>query len=128
MNIILRIYTNVSIIVFPGEFQQKDGEITCKNRTNNTIKEFAFPNDFLLVETEAREICQNYCSTNLGCWGCSLICNDGSTICQSGKWNAISECTSSERGRVDGKHLTSLKPSKNIKYILSISRLIYKKL
>ena len=105
--------TNVSITVFPGEFQQKDGEITCKNRTNNTIKQFAFPNNFLLAENEARESCQNYCSINLSCWGCILICNDGSTICHSGKWNAISECNRAEQLGVNERTLTIQKPSRN---------------
>ena len=100
-------------IVFPSEFQQKDGGITCKNISSNTIKKFEFPDDFHLDETEALETCQKYCSRNPTCWGCSLICYDGSTSCYSGKWNAISECDQPERLGVDERTLTSRKPSEN---------------
>ena len=105
--------TNFCIIVFPSEFQQKDGGITCTNITSSTIKKIDFPNDFLLDETEALETCQKYCSRNPNCWGCSLICHDGSTICYRGKWNAISDCDRPERLGVNERTLTSQKPSKN---------------
>ena len=105
--------TNFSIIVFPSEFQQKDGGITCKNISSNLIKKFDFPNEFLLDETEALETCQKFCLRNLTCWGCSLICQDGSTICYSGKWIAISECDRPERLGVHERTLTSQKLSKN---------------
>ena len=97
-------------IVFPSEFQQKDGGITCKNISSHTIKKFEFPNVFLLDETEALETCQKYCSRNPTCWGCSLICHDGNTICHSGKWNAISECDKSDPSGLAERTLTSQKP------------------
>ena len=104
--------------VFPSEFQQNDGGITCKNISDNTINTFDFPNEFLLDETDALETCQKYCSRNSRCWGCSLICHDGSNICHSGKWNAILQCKILERRvRANGRTLTSLKPRNNIKYI-----------
>ena len=105
--------TNLYVIVFPSEYQQKDGRIACTNIISNTIKNFDFPNGFLLDETEALETCQKYCSRNPICWGCSLICHDGSNICYSGKWIAISECDRPERLGVHERSLTSQKPSNN---------------
>ena len=105
--------TTVSLIVFSSEFQQGDGGITCKNISDHTIKKFHFPNDFLLDETEALETCQKYCSRKPTCWGCNLICHNGSNICYRGKWNAISECNIPERLGVEERALTSQKPGKN---------------
>ena len=104
---------NVFILVFPSEFQQNDGGITCKNINNHTIKKFDFPNDFLSDNTEALEICQKYCLSYPTCWGCSLICHDESSICYSGMWNAISVCNVQKRLGVDERIRTSQKPSKN---------------
>ena len=118
-------YQKNCITVFPSEFQQKDAGITCTNISNKVIKIFDFPNQFLLDEDAALQTCQEFCSRNPLCWGCSLICRKESNVCYSGKWNAISECTSPERVRVDGRHLTSSKPSKNIKHIFFILRFKY---
>ena len=117
----------ICISVFPSEFQQKDAGVTCKSISTNVIKVFDFPNEFLLDKDDALQTCQKFCSRNPTCWGCTITCNEESIICHSGKWNAISECRSPERVRADEKHLTSLKPSKNIEGIFSILRLTCRK-
>ena len=113
LDVISCVHKKRETIVFPSEFQQNDGGITCKNINNHTIKKFDFPNDFLSDNTEALEICQKYCLSYPTCWGCSLICHDESSICYSGMWNAISVCNVQKRLGVDERIRTSQKPSKN---------------
>ena len=85
----------------------------CKDTSNNRIKKFDFPHDIILDESEALQSCEKYCARNSTCWGCSLVCRNGSVTCHSGEWNAIAGCRALVHSEADSKTLTSQKPSKD---------------
>ena len=62
------------------------------------IKEFLPSSKDLSDARIARNECEEYCSTDEACWGCSVYCTQ---LCQ---WNAIPDCGIYEKwtGLIEG--------------------------
>lgn len=73
----------------------------CQNNHIGLIKAFAPKTSSVADETAAMKACEQYCSTDEKCWGCSVDCvparsaNAATGGCGTGKqgnWNAITSC------------------------------------
>ena len=73
--------------MFKDDFIRLKGKKMCNNDEVQFMRNFAFPSSDFHNETVALNECENYCSTEYGCWGCSLDCEKGC------RWIATSECT-----------------------------------
>ena len=80
------------------EFERSvKGEI-CSKRNINVMKEFSFVNDTIEGTIRARSNCEEYCSWQPTCIGCSIHCT---ASCQ---YNAIPDCGEKEgwNGMIEG--------------------------
>ena len=86
------------ILVFPAEFERSVKGKVCSKRNLNVMKEFLFVNDTLEGAIRARSNCEEFCSWQPTCNGCSIHCT---ASCQ---YNAIPDCGKKERwnGMIEG--------------------------
>ena len=70
----------------------------CQYNTVNVLKEFRPSSGAIAEAIKSRDECEEYCSTQESCWGCSVHC---ASPCQ---WNAIPACglNNDWMGLIDG--------------------------
>ena len=59
---------------------------TCYTKDDDVLKKFLLNSRGTSDAIVSRNECENYCSTQRNCWGCSVNCNK---TCQ---WNALTGC------------------------------------
>ena len=92
------IHKKLELHAFPGEFLRSKKGKRCNKRQHNVLKEFLFQSEAIVDATNSRLECEEYCSYQKDCWGCSVDCD---TSC---RWNAIPGCGNEEtwEGRIEG--------------------------
>ena len=71
--------------IFSGFIRQE--EKACDHGATNELESFEVLNDNLTYFLNARDECEEYCSSVSNCWGCNFDCENDC------KWNSITECT-----------------------------------
>ena len=121
VNVAITHYHFYIMKVFPKEFLESETGKKCSKTKDNVLKEFV-PNFGVNADIASlREKCEDYCSKEGKCWGCSLRCESS---CQL---DALSDCAMQENITESFNVAVIQKPGKYDNYLILISQHIIKR-
>ena len=112
VNVAITHYHFCIMKVFPKEFLESETAKKCSKTKDNVLKEFVTNLGVNADFSSLREKCEDYCSKEEKCWGCSLHCESS---CQL---DALSDCEMHENTTESFKVSVIQKPGKHEKYLI----------
>ena len=71
---------------FAIDFIKSENGQKCQKDNARILKKFIPTSEGKEYMLAARTKCENYCSDQIECWGCSIFCESNCT------WNAVEDC------------------------------------